>query len=79
MKNKSFRSANNGKLPSIKECIEVIEQSYGGCTFLGSHITDGHRVYVFDVPKSIWSPTTYFTTEELRFTYIYGWYHHLFA
>jgi len=70
----SLRGQNGGRLPTIKECIKEIEGTYGGCTYLGSHIgLSGKRIHVFDVPARTWSPTTYFTEYELRWTFIHGW------
>lgn len=70
----SLRGQNGGRLPSIKECIETIEHTYGGCTYLGVRKNDdGTLTYVFDVPARTWSPTTYFSAYELRWTHIYGW------
>lgn len=73
MKEQSLRQCNGGTLPTIKESIQRIEASYGGCTYLGSHLSDGKRVFSFNVPKRTWSPTTHFTSYELRFTFIHGW------
>jgi hypothetical protein len=70
----SFREYNDNKLPTVKECIRYIETTYGGCTFLRSYKAfDGNRVYVFNVPARTWSPVTFFTTNELRHTQIFGW------
>ncbi len=70
----SLRSENGGRLPNTKECIKYIEGTYGGCTYLGCYKNyDGTIAYAFDVPARTWSPTTYFTAYELRWTFIYGW------
>ena len=70
----SLRKRNGGTLPTIAECIKSIESSYGGCTYLGSHLSyNGKRVFTFDVPKRTWCRITNFTAYELRFTFIHGW------
>ena len=58
----------------IKDCIKyIVENTGGGAEYQGMSTFGGHRVYTFYVPRRTWAPTTYFTSEELRFAFNFGW------
>lgn len=64
----SFRKHNNGKLPTVKECIAYIE-SCGHWEYQGRCIT---HIYVFRNEYSGIKEVS-FSMHELREAFIYGW------
>lgn len=65
------------KVPRVKECIEYIKTTYGGCIYTGmTSDMNGTRYYHFYIRA--WeernsNPNPSLTTAELRHAFLNGW------